>query len=168
MFGVGLGQGRQKFLWLSQAHTDAIFAVIGEEFGLIGTLFIAICFLVIAYRGMRIAARAPEPFAALLATGLTAWLVFQALINMAVVTTLLPFTGLTLPFLSYGSSSLVMCMVAAGILLNISRHTSNRPVPEPRAGIRTQQRARWSSKRVGVTLSGGNVDRDVFARVLSA
>jgi cell division protein FtsW len=145
LFGVGLGQGRQKFLWLSQAHTDAIFAVIGEEFGLLGTLLIAACFLVIAYRGMRIAARAPEPFAALLATGLTAWLVFQALINMAVVTTLLPFTGLTLPFLSYGSSSLVMCMVAAGILLNISRHTSNRPAPEPRASIRAPRRARWSA-----------------------
>src|SRR5262249_35390369 len=126
LFGVGLGQGRQKFLWLSQAHTDAIFAVIGEEFGLIGTLFIVACFLVIAYRGRRIGARAREPFAGLLATGLTAWLVFQALINMAVVTTLLPFTGLTLPFLSYGSSSLVMCMVAAGVLLNISRYTSNR------------------------------------------
>jgi len=146
VFGVGLGQGRQKFLWLSQAHTDAIFAVIGEEFGLLGTLFIVACFLVIAYRGMRIAARAPEPFAALLATGLTAWLVFQALINMAVVTTLLPFTGLTLPFLSYGSSSLVMCMVAAGVLLNISRHTSNRPAPEPRASIRAPRRARWSPR----------------------
>src|SRR6266545_5145469 len=146
LFGVGLGQGRQKFLWLSEAHTDAIFAVIGEELGLIGTLFIAICFLVIAYRGMRIAARAPEPFAALLATGLTAWLVFQALINMAVVTTLLPFTGLTLPFISYGSSSLVMCMVAAGILLNISRHTSARPVPEPQAGPRAPRRASWSPR----------------------
>jgi cell division protein FtsW len=146
LFGVGLGQGRQKFLWLSQAHTDAIFAVIGEEFGLMGTLFIGCCFLVIAYRGMRIAARAPEPFAALLATGLTAWLVFQALINMAVVTTLLPFTGLTLPFLSYGSSSLVMCMTAAGILLNISRHTSTRPLPEPQAGIRVPRRDRWSPR----------------------
>jgi len=72
--------------------------------------------------------------------------VFQALINMAVVTTLLPFTGLTLPFLSYGSSSLVMCMVAAGILLNISRHTSTRPVPEPRAGIRAPRRDRWSPR----------------------
>jgi cell division protein FtsW len=72
--------------------------------------------------------------------------VFQALINMAVVTTLLPFTGLTLPFLSYGSSSLVMCMVAAGILLNISRHTSTRPVPEPRDGLRAPRRASWSPR----------------------
>ncbi|HNP86764.1 MAG: putative lipid II flippase FtsW [Chloroflexi bacterium SZAS-1] len=127
IFGVGLGQGRQKFLWLAQAHTDAIFAVIGEEFGLIGTLFVVGCFLVIAYRGLRIAGRAPDPFAALLATGITGWLVFQALINMAVVTTLIPFTGLTLPFISYGSSSLIMCMVAAGILLSISRHQVERP-----------------------------------------
>jgi cell division protein FtsW len=124
--GVGLGQGRQKFLWLPQAHTDAIFAIVGEEFGLIGTLFVVGCFVVIAYRGFRIAGRAPEPFAALLATGLTSWLVFQALINICVVTTLLPFTGITLPFVSYGSSSLVMCMVAVGVLLSISRHTVER------------------------------------------
>jgi cell division protein FtsW len=122
LFGSGLGLGRQKFLWLPQAHTDAIFAIIGEEFGLIGTIFIVICFLVIGYRGFRIAARAPEPFAALMATGLTAWLVFQAFINIAVVTTLIPFTGLTLPFLSYGGSSLIMTMIAAGMLLNLSRH----------------------------------------------
>ena len=102
LFGEGLGQARQKFQWLPQAHTDAIFAIIGEEFGLLGTLFIIACFLFIAYRGFRIAGRAPDPFAALLAVGLTGWLVFQALINIAVVTTLLPFTGLTLPFISYG------------------------------------------------------------------
>src|SRR5215212_2867254 len=164
LFGVGLGQGRQKFLWLSQAHTDAIFAVIGEEFGLIGTLFIATCFLVIAYRGMRIAARAPEPFAALLATGLTVWLVFQALINMAVVTTLLPFTGLTLPFLSYGSSSLVMCMVATGVLLNISRHTVDRPKTEPTNVVRTGRLPNqltevvplwWRNRRPRVSSAGG-------------
>jgi cell division protein FtsW len=141
LFGVGLGQGRQKFLWLAQAHTDAIFAVIGEEFGLLGTLFVVLCFLVIAYRGMRIAGRAPDPFAALLATGLTTWLVFQALINIAVVTTLIPFTGLTLPFVSYGGTSLSMCMVAAGILLNISRHTTERPTQEPTDGNRTRRRA---------------------------
>lgn len=123
LLGVGLGQGRQKFLWLPQAHTDAIFAIVGEELGLVGTLFIVGCFLVIAYRGFKIAARAPEPFAALLATGLTAWLVFQALINVAVVTTLIPFTGLTLPFVSYGGTSLMMSLIAVGILLNISRHT---------------------------------------------
>ncbi len=122
--GVGLGQGRQKFLWLPQAHTDAIFAIIGEEFGFIGTMFVVVVFAVIAYRGIRIAGRSADPFAALLAAGITAWLVVQALINMAVVTTLIPFTGLTLPFLSYGGTSLVMSMVAAGVLLNISKHTN--------------------------------------------
>jgi cell division protein FtsW len=162
LFGVGLGQGRQKFLWLSQAHTDAIFAVIGEEFGMLGTLFVVGCFLVIAYRGLRIAARAPEPFAALLATGLTAWLVFQALINMAVVTTLLPFTGLTLPFLAYGSTSLVMCMVATGILLSISRHTVDRPRTEITAGaLRSSRRPtvslreRLAGWRPGLRAGGG-------------
>lgn len=125
LFGVGIGQARQKFFWLPEAHTDAIFAIIGEEFGLIGTLFVVTCFLVIAYRGMRIAGRTSDPFAALLATGITCWLVFQALINIAVVTTLIPFTGLTLPFISYGGTSLAVCMAAAGILLNISRHTGN-------------------------------------------
>jgi cell division protein FtsW len=125
LFGVGIGQARQKFFWLPEAHTDAIFAIIGEEFGLIGTLFVVTCFLVIAYRGMRIAGRSSDPFAALLATGITCWLVFQALINIAVVTTLIPFTGLTLPFISYGGTSLAVCMAAAGILLNISRHTGH-------------------------------------------
>jgi cell division protein FtsW len=137
LFGEGLGQARQKFQWLPQAHTDAIFAIIGEEFGLLGTLFVIACFLFIAYRGFRIAGRSPDPFAALLAVGLTGWLIFQALTNIAVVTTLLPFTGLTLPFLSYGGSSLIMCMVAAGILLNISRHTVERPKAEPKHVVRT-------------------------------
>ncbi len=131
LFGVGLGQARQKFLWLPQAHTDTIFSIIGEEFGFIGTIFIVGCFLVIAYRGMLIAGRSSNPFAALMAVGITAWIVFQAFVNVAVVTTIIPFTGLTLPFISYGGTSLVMSMVAAGILLNISKHTSDRAEPEP-------------------------------------
>ncbi len=165
IFGVGLGQGRQKFLWLPQAHTDAIFAIIGEELGLIGTLFVVGCFMLLAYRGFRTAGRSHDPFASLLATGLTTWLVFQAFINIAVVTTLLPFTGLTLPFLSYGSTSLIMCMVAAGILLNISRHTADRSVGEPVDVIpmvrRTSQSITgtvalwWRDRRTRVSGSGG-------------
>jgi cell division protein FtsW len=139
LFGVGLGQARQKFLWLPQAHTDTIFSILGEEFGFIGTMFVVGCFLVIAYRGMRIAGRAPDPFAGLLATGITAWLVFQALINIAVVTTLIPFTGLTLPFMSYGGTSLAMCLAAAGILLNISKHTIDREALEPTDATPTQR-----------------------------
>jgi cell division protein FtsW len=131
LFGMGLGQARQKFQWLPQAHTDSIFAILGEELGLIGTLLVVMAFLFIAYRGYRIACRTTDPFASLVAVGITSWLVFQALINMAVTTSLVPFTGLTLPFISYGSSSLIMCMVGAGILLSISRHTVPRPVEEP-------------------------------------
>jgi cell division protein FtsW len=130
VFGEGLGQSRQKFHWLPQAHTDTIFAIIGEELGLIGTVLVLIAFLVIAYRGFRIAAHAPDAFSSLVAVGITSWLVFQALLNVAVVTSLVPFTGLTLPFLSYGSTSLIMCMASTGILLNISRHTVKQQVEE--------------------------------------
>jgi cell division protein FtsW len=126
IFGQGLGQGRQKFQWLPQAHTDTIFAIIGEELGLVGTLAVMVAFAVIAYRGFRIAGRAPTPFAALVAVGITSWITIQALINIAVTTSIIPFTGLTLPFLSYGSTSLYTCLVGIGILLNISRHTVRR------------------------------------------
>lgn len=122
IFGQGVGMSRQKYLWLPQPHTDTIYAIIGEEWGLLGTIGILIAFVIIAARGYRIAARAPSPFAALVAVGITSWLVFQAFINIAVTVALIPFTGLTLPFLSYGSSSLISCLMAVGILLNISRH----------------------------------------------
>jgi cell division protein FtsW len=133
-FGAGLGQGRQKFQWLPQAYTDTIFAIVGEELGLIGTLAVVVAFALIAYRGYKIAGRAPNPFAALVAVGITTWICFQALINIAVTTSLIPFTGLTLPFLSYGSSSLITCMVAVGILLNISRHAAPRQTQETSDG----------------------------------
>lgn len=123
IFGEGLGQARQKFQWLPQAHTDAIFAIIGEELGLVGTLLVLACFVVIAHRGYRVASRVEDPFGSLLALGITSWLVFQAIINVAVVTALIPFTGLTLPFLAYGGSSLMVSLFAIGILLNISRAT---------------------------------------------
>jgi cell division protein FtsW len=172
LFGVGLGQARQKFLWLPQAHTDTIFSIIGEEFGFIGTMFIVICFLVIAYRGMRIAGRSSDPFAALLAVGITAWLVFQALINIAVVTTVIPFTGLTLPFISYGGTSLVMSMVAAGILLNISKHTSERlesepthanPTPRRPEALRTNPLVVWWRNR-GARLPSAGSRRRAYRR----
>jgi len=121
LIGVGLGQSREKFLWLPQAHTDTILAIIGEEFGFIGTAAVVLCFALIAWRGIRIALRAPDSFGRLLAVGITAWLVGQAIINLAVVVGLIPFTGLTLPFMSYGSSSLITCLLAGGVLLNIAR-----------------------------------------------
>lgn len=130
VFGQGLGQGRQKFQWLPQAYTDTIFAIIGEELGLIGTVAVLVGFALIAYRGYRIAGRAPNPFAALVAVGITSWITFQALLNIAVTTSLVPFTGITLPFLSYGSTSLITCMLGAGVLLNISRHMTRRQPQE--------------------------------------
>lgn len=140
IFGAGLGQGRQKFQWLPQAHTDTIFAIVGEELGLIGTLAIVVAFTLIAYRGYKIAGRAPSPFAALVAVGVTTWVCFQALINIAVTSSLIPFTGLTLPFLSYGSSSLIACMIGVGILLNISRHTVPYQAQENRDGPTVRRR----------------------------
>lgn len=134
IFGAGLGQGRQKFQWLPQAYTDTIFAIVGEELGLIGTLAVLGAFMLIAYRGYKIAGRAPSAFAALVAVGITTWICFQALINIAVTTSLIPFTGLTLPFLSYGSSSLMSCMIAIGILLNISRYAVPRQAQETSDG----------------------------------
>jgi cell division protein FtsW len=125
-----LGQGRQKFLWLPSAHADAIFSVIGEELGLIGTLTVMSAFLLLAYRGYRIAARSQDPFAALLAVGITSWITFQAFLNMAVVSSLIPFTGQTLPFISVGGTSLAMCLFAMGVLLNISKHVDDQR-PEP-------------------------------------
>ncbi len=137
--GRGLGQSRQKFNWLPSAHADAIYSVIGEELGIIGTMLVLIAFLYLAYRGFRIASRSPDPFAALVAVGITAWLTFQAFVNMAVVAQVIPFTGVTLPFISYGGSSLAMSLFAVGILLNISKYVDDQP-PElvPTAESRPQ------------------------------
>lgn len=121
VFGLGPGNGRMKYLWLPAAHTDSIFAVIGEELGLVGCLVLIGLFVLLAYRGLRIAAKAPDDFGRLLALGFTCWITFQALINMAVVTGAIPFTGITLPFVSVGGSSLTMCMIGIGIMLSVSR-----------------------------------------------
>lgn len=123
IFGQGLGNGTQKAL-LPAPQTDSILAVIGEEWGLVGTMLILVLFLIVAYRGIRIALTAPDSFGRLLAVGITSWIVFQALLNFAVITSSVPFTGVPLPFVSYGGTSLVISMTAIGILLNISRHAS--------------------------------------------
>lgn len=139
IFGTGLGQARQKFQWLPQAHTDTIFAIVGEELGLIGATAVLIGFALIAYRGYRIAMRSSDPFAALVAVGITSWLVFQAVINIAVTTSLVPFTGLTLPFISYGGTSLIMSLVSMGVLLNISRHITLPQLKEQANEARTSR-----------------------------
>ncbi len=122
VFGSGVGQGLQKFHWLPSPHTDSIFAVIGEELGLIGCVLIIVLFLFVAYRGFNIALRAPDRYGLLLGVAVSTWLSFQAFLNMAVVAGMLPFSGLTLPFISYGGSSLACCLAATGLLLNLSCH----------------------------------------------
>jgi cell division protein FtsW len=122
--GLGLGASKQKYLYLPAPSTDFIFAIIGEEWGLVGTLAVVALFVVVAYQGYRIAITAPDTFSGLLACGITTWIVAQACINMAVVTSLLPVTGIPLPFISAGGSALTINLAAVGILLSISRETT--------------------------------------------
>jgi len=119
--GLGLGASRAKWGFLPNAYTDFIFAVIGEELGLLGTLLVIALFAAFAVLGVRAAIKAPDRFGALLAAGITAWVVGQALINIGAVIGVLPVTGVPLPFISFGGSSLVITMGAAGMLLNIAR-----------------------------------------------
>ena len=126
-FGIGLGEGRQPgALHLPAAQNDFVFALVAQELGFIGGIAVIACYLVFAYRGIRIALSAPDTFGALLAVGITGWLTFQAFINIAVVVVLLPITGITLPFVSAGGSSLLVSFAAVGILLSISRETLPR------------------------------------------
>jgi cell division protein FtsW len=146
--GEGLGAGREKFGFLPFPYTDSIFAILGDELGLIGTLAVIMLFLVLAYRGVRIALRAPDAMGALIATGITTWLVFQAWVNMAVVASLIPMTGITLPFISYGGSSLCVGLIAVGILLNVGRQAARAPATVSRAPRRRRDgRARQPAAR---------------------
>jgi len=127
IFGAGLGESKLAGgLYLPNAWNDFIFAIIGEEFGFVGAAGVVALFLVLAYAGIRTALHAPDTFGALLAVGITAWLCIQAFINIGVVVALLPVTGITLPFISAGGSSLIISFAAAGILLSVSRETVER------------------------------------------
>lgn len=123
LWGLGLGRSRQKFWYLPEPHTDYIFAIVGEELGFLGASLVVWLFFLFAWRGYRIAARAPDRFGALLAAGVTTMIVLQALMNIAVVTSSMPATGIPLPLISYGGSSLVVTLAGVGILLGVSRHT---------------------------------------------
>ncbi|MDQ6714201.1 MAG: putative lipid II flippase FtsW [Candidatus Dormibacteraeota bacterium] len=118
--GLGLGHSIQKYQWLPFAHTDFIFAIVGEETGLFGTTVVLALFGLFTYRGYRVALKAPDAFGSLLACGVTTWIAFQALVNIAAVTVTLPTTGIPLPFISYGGSSLAITLLAVGILMNVS------------------------------------------------
>src|SRR3990170_2624190 len=122
IWGVGLGEGKQKLFYLPEAHTDFILSVIGEELGLIGVSALIILYLIILISGIRISFKAPDLFGQYLAIGITLLIVLQASVNMAVVLALLPTKGLTLPFISYGGTSLVVNMIGMGILLNIYKN----------------------------------------------
>lgn len=123
LMGVGFGESLQKFFYLPEPQTDFIFAIIGEEFGFIGGTVVLGLFFILFWRGIKITLEAPDLFGRFLALGIISMLIIQVIINISVVIGLIPVTGITLPFLSYGGSSLTLTLASAGILLNISRYT---------------------------------------------
>lgn len=124
LWGTGFGQSRQKYNYLPEPIGDSIFAVISEELGFVRIMLILLLFLILAFRGFKIAKAAPDNFGKLLAVGITSWIIIQALVNIGGITSLIPLTGIPLPFISYGSTALAVTLAGVGILLNISRFTS--------------------------------------------
>jgi cell division protein FtsW len=122
LLGVGLGQSRAKFFYLPEQYTDFIFSILGEELGWIGTIGVLALFVVFVYRGIRIAIAAPDRFGFFLASGCTALIAIQAFVNIGVVTSSWPVTGVPLPFISFGGSSLIACMVAAALIINVGKY----------------------------------------------
>lgn len=135
--GLGLGVSRQKFFYVPGSHTDGVLAIIGEELGFIGVVVVLLLFAVLLARGLRIAMRAPDRFGSLLATGVLAWIALQLLINVGGVTHSIPLTGIPLPFLSYGGSSLMALLTAVGVLLSVSRYAAIEDTEryEPTRGV---------------------------------
>lgn len=121
IFGVGFGRSRQKYEYLPEANTDSIFAIIGEEIGFLGAVAVILAFLFVIWRGFRIAKRAPDEFGRMLALGISSWIAIQTIIHLGSAVALIPFTGVPLPLVSYGGSSLIILLSAIGIVLNISR-----------------------------------------------
>jgi cell division protein FtsW len=142
LFGRGLMAGVEKLYYIPEPHTDFIYAVIAEELGLVGTTLTLLCFALIAWRGLRASLLAPDRFGSLLALGITMMIALQALVNMSVVTVLLPTKGIPLPFVSNGGSSLLINLVAMGILLNVSQQASATAAAEhglPGVTLETQE-----------------------------
>ena len=158
--GVGLGEGPQKALYLPEAHTDMIFAVVGEELGLLGSVLVIGAFAAFGYAGFRIALRCRDPFGKLLAAGLTALVCGQAAINLAAVLGIAPLTGIPLPFVSYGGSSLIVLLAGVGILLNIAVNERVVEARVPDRG-RRNRRARASGTRRRRGPAGARGDGDL-------
>jgi cell division protein FtsW len=150
LFGVGLGQGVQKIFYLPEAHTDMMLANIGEELGLVGVGAVIVAYAVFALAGLRVALRCRDPFGTCLATGLTALVSGQAFVNVAAVMGIAPLTGIPLPFLSYGGSSLVVLLVSVGILLNIADRGGAQT-----AAVRDRGRRDGRARAVGDRRRGG-------------
>jgi len=146
-FGVGLGQGEQKFGFLPAPHTDSIFAVIGEELGVLGASFVVILFVAFVIRGFQIARRAVDSFGSLLVIGFTLWVAIQALLNVAVMTAVIPSSGVPLPFISYGGSALLVLLTSVGLMLNVSRIATIREnLPTRRNNDANYDRG-WGNRR---------------------
>lgn len=124
--GLGIGQSRQKFAYIPEVTTDSIFSIIGEEFGFLGSLITIILFGLLIYRGFKIAEKSPDNFGKFLAAGIIIWIGAQTVVNLSAMVSLMPLTGVPLPFISFGGSALLVNLVAAGILLNISKQTNNQ------------------------------------------
>ncbi len=150
--GEGLGHGVQKIFYLPEAHTDMIFAIVGEELGLVGSAFVICAFAVFAYAGFRIALRCKDPFGKRLAAGITALVCGQAAVNLAAVLGLAPLTGIPLPFVSYGGSSLVCLLAAVGILHNIA---GNERVATQRARVPDRSRRNGGARQAGARRGAG-------------
>jgi cell division protein FtsW len=145
--GVGLGQSEQKFGALPAPHTDSIFAIIGEELGVLGASFVVLLFVAFAIRGFQIARNARDPFGALLCIGFTSWVIIQALLNIAVMTALVPSTGVPLPFISFGGSSLMVLMVGVGMMLSVQRIANLRQSTSERRNASANYDRGWGNRR---------------------
>ncbi|WP_427017171.1 putative lipid II flippase FtsW [Pseudarthrobacter sp. P1] len=130
-WGVGLGQSRQKWSWIPEAHNDFIFAIIGEEFGLLGTLLIVLLYTALALAIFRVIVRHNDPFVRIVCGCIMTWIIGQALVNIAMVTGLLPVIGVPLPFISYGGSSLLLVLCAIGVVLSFARTPTESEIPAP-------------------------------------
>ena len=166
IFGVGLGQGHSKLLFLPEVHNDFIFALIGEELGLIGTCSLVSLFALLVIQGWRVARRAPDMLGALIALGVTFCIGFQAAINIAVVTHSIPTKGISLPFVSYGGSSLVFTLALTGLLLNVAAHPACDVLPNTLGAVSRKKR-RISFPTASAPAAWGKVAASVDSNIPS-